>query len=364
MAVSPASVHPMQDDTGAPKTVIAVYNPGSGSRRAKQLQELSFPHKIDSPRVDLYCYNLKDKHSFRKALEHVEKIASSKESTSAPIETARPACWVLSCGGDGTIPAIVGALHQRNVPVFNKRIAFAVLPFGTANILAKFTGWGASMSRGFIDELPELIREVIQASVVTVDLMQVQVDGFEESKDGSAAKPTQATHYMILQCCIGLEARFGRFIEQHRTRSRVCNMLVSSINVIKQLFRPHPNIGRLIKSISSETQTWSSKELDAHPCIQVTLQNVPVAGGTDFSLWNSQSTVVGGEIPKQNVDDGSIEMFVYPHKRRYIANNVGAAAGVKTQIEVLGQLKCPVTVKFHESEKGINKAFVYIGMCP
>ncbi|KNC97303.1 uncharacterized protein SPPG_07232 [Spizellomyces punctatus DAOM BR117] len=349
-------------------TLIAIYNSRSGSRLAKKLAELPVPHKV-LPNARLWCYNLRDTESFNRGLEHIQKqIELSLNKQNQECGRPRPNCWVLSCGGDGTVPAIVGALNERSVPVFSERVVFAVLPFGTANILARFLGWGSSMPKDYMDSLSDLIEKIVQAPVAMVDLMRVEVSGSKDRDDEAKQshpdyrfdEPARDTHYMMLQVCIGLEARFGRFIEKHRSSSRICNMLISSFNVLRQLLLPHPHINHVISAIHSQTPSWSPTMLASHTAIQLNLQNIPVAGGKDHSLWNWNASADARHMPSQKIDDNKLEAFVYPCKHRYLVNNFLAAFRKETDVDALGQVECPLKIVFDTSQKDLAQTYVYI----
>lgn len=373
-------------------TVIAIYNDRSGSQLAKKLSSLQQPYQIESTNEDkainLWCYSLLDKDSFKQALDHVQRLSETSAAPKPGNEATDPACFVAACGGDGTVPAIVGALlDERKVPVFTSRVVFAVLPFGTANILARFLGWGTAMDKDYIEQLPKLLRTIVKSPVAMVDLNKITVTGLAERRHGDSdetVKEREETRYMILQVCIGLEARLGRFIERHRTRNRICNMLVSSFNVIRvkhdfapsmkplsslyffqQLLVPHPHIDRVVSFIESASPTWSPKLLASHPCIQLNFQNFPgatrlicilyikrttkdiaVAGGHDHSIWNASASTA----EHQCIDDNRLEAFVYPCKHRYLVNNFMAAFRKESDIDALGQVELPVKITFDPTQ--------------
>lgn len=101
------------------KDALLIYNPTSGRRRHRRLAD-----------VERAAHILKD-----------AGIATELASTTAPgsaTDVARKAVeqrrgMVIACGGDGTINEIVNGLAGSDVPM-------ALLPAGTANILAKELG--------------------------------------------------------------------------------------------------------------------------------------------------------------------------------------------------------------------------------
>ncbi|KAI8817945.1 ATP-NAD kinase-like domain-containing protein [Fimicolochytrium jonesii] len=368
--------------------VIAFYNTSSGSQRAESFSRLQNPVEL-SDDLQLWCYDLRDKERFVKGVSHVQQVVEvAQEPRHGSEQQGRPKCIVLSCGGDGTIPAVVAALHARSVPVFNNsQVVFGVLPFGTANILSRFLGWGTTMDKTFADDLAGLIGRLASAPVAMVDVMEVTVVGARDpefsdkgrkekgsqKKDhdksrssGEEQDDVEEKRFMMLQACIGFEARLARFVEKHRTSNRLCNMFVSSMNVIRQLIVPHPHIERVIKSIQSPSPGWRPHIIASHPCVQLNIQNIPAAANKDHSLWNSNSSEDIDEnkendnLCPQKVDDGQCEVFVYPCKHRYLLNNLHAALGVSSDVDALGQVKLPINVEFDTSKKLLSETYIFI----
>src|ERR1700690_4352267 len=101
------------------KDALLIYNPTSGSRRHRRFEEIEHGVRL-----------LKD------AGIKVELAPTTGPDTATKI--ARQAVeqrrgMVIACGGDGTINEIVNGLARSQVPM-------ALLPAGTANILAKELG--------------------------------------------------------------------------------------------------------------------------------------------------------------------------------------------------------------------------------
>jgi diacylglycerol kinase (ATP) len=95
---------------------ILIYNPTSGRKRERRMHELAQASRI-----------LKEKGI------HTERVPTTHPGSATEItrEAVRGGCeLVIACGGDGTINEVVNGLAGSHVPL-------AVLPAGTANILAK-----------------------------------------------------------------------------------------------------------------------------------------------------------------------------------------------------------------------------------
>ncbi|TPX59366.1 diacylglycerol kinase (ATP) [Powellomyces hirtus] len=363
--------------------VIAIYNGKSGSQQAAQFSTLSIPHSSSTPagEITLWCYDMREKERFSEAVAHVARCIGDNARTGTR-------CYVLCCGGDGTMPAVLAKLEEAGTNPTNPHIVFVALPFGTANILPRFLGWGSTTDKKFLDDLPKTLTVLVQeAHIVKIDSMKVIVVGAKDEKLGSQGKQKEkdsgqdgreeeeeVTRYMLIQCCIGLEARLGRFVEAHRTSNRVCNMLVSAVNVVRQMIMPHPRIDQAITAIHSNSSRneWDPTVIKSHQCIQLNLQNMPVAGGHDHDLWNSALPMAASEetnsagthvtnpMLPQMVDDGKCEAFVYPSKGRYLVNNLWAAFRRPTAIEKLGQPALPITVDFNTNMPKLEETYIFV----
>ena len=98
---------------------VIVYNPASGRRRGRRLAELKQAREILA----------------RAGIESELRSTQGRGTATgiAREEVARGKQMVIVCGGDGTINEVVNGLAGTRVPM-------AVLPAGTANVLAKELG--------------------------------------------------------------------------------------------------------------------------------------------------------------------------------------------------------------------------------
>ena len=102
------------------KTRCLIYNPTSGRRRHRRFAEIEQAVRI-----------LKDCGDSRRRLAPTTAPMSAAGIARQAVQQGRG--MVIACGGDGTINEIVNGLAGSDVPM-------AVLPAGTANILAKELG--------------------------------------------------------------------------------------------------------------------------------------------------------------------------------------------------------------------------------
>jgi diacylglycerol kinase (ATP) len=98
---------------------LLIYNPTSGRRRHRRFAEVEQAVRI-----------LKDA-GITAELAATDGRGSAKEIARLAVEQGRG--MVITCGGDGTINEVINGLARSNVPM-------ALLPAGTANILAKELG--------------------------------------------------------------------------------------------------------------------------------------------------------------------------------------------------------------------------------
>lgn len=101
------------------RNAVIIYNPTSGGQRARRLRELE-----DAARI------LKDA-GLSAELAPTKQAGAATELARDAVKTGRQ--MVIACGGDGTINEVINGLAGSDVPL-------AVLPAGTANILAKEIG--------------------------------------------------------------------------------------------------------------------------------------------------------------------------------------------------------------------------------
>jgi diacylglycerol kinase (ATP) len=101
--------------TNSNRRALIIYNPASGRRKGRRRRE------IESARQNLHAAD-------------IETELAATEGPAHGTELARNAIdafdFVIACGGDGTINEVVNGLAHSQMPL-------AILPAGTANILAK-----------------------------------------------------------------------------------------------------------------------------------------------------------------------------------------------------------------------------------
>ncbi|KAJ3157306.1 hypothetical protein HDU89_002719 [Geranomyces variabilis] len=349
-----------------PRPVLAFYNAHSGSHHAAALADLPSPSTFryptaTSPPHTVYFYNLREDESLASGIEHVRTLVNSSNANSAGIK-----CFIVCCGGDGTVPAVLGALDKAGISSDGggAGVVWTALPFGTANILPRFLGWGAGTSKSFVDELPALLHTIThEAAQVSVDSMRVTAVGrrSENDDDDEGTDEEEVTQFSLIQTAIGLEARLGRFVEDHRASNRLYTMSLSALNVVRQLLIPHPEINRVITNIHSpSTPDWSAATHRSHRCIQLNIQNIPVGGGKDHSLWNTAAAADEDPFDAQKVDDGKCEVFAYPNKGRFLWNNFWAVIGHGSKVEKIGQIFLPVRIEFDPESPVLTDTCMFV----
>jgi diacylglycerol kinase family enzyme len=91
---------------------------------------------------------------------------------------------VIAAGGDGTVRAVVEALHGHDVPV-------ALLPSGTGNLLAR----NLEMS---LDDVPGSIRAAFTGGERSIDLGMIRIERHDGSRD---------SHAFVVMAGLGLDAK-------------------------------------------------------------------------------------------------------------------------------------------------------------
>ena len=143
---------------------VIIYNPASGRRRHKRLQDIQSATRV-----------LKDTGIAAEAIPTAH-AGSATEIARRAVRDGRQ--LVIVCGGDGTINEAVNGLVGSHVPM-------AVLPAGTANILAKELGIPWS--------IPKAARLIARGRLVRVALGEIAWS--EESTNGSVSK---ARHFLCV----------------------------------------------------------------------------------------------------------------------------------------------------------------------
>jgi diacylglycerol kinase (ATP) len=141
------------------RKAILIYNPVSGQRRSRRLGEIDSAGKI-----------LKDAGI---AVEFAATPEGGAATSIARDAIGQDFDLVIACGGDGTVNEIVNGLAGSSIPM-------ALLPAGTANILAKELGipWN----------IPAAARLIQGSTPRRIALGCIERVG-HESKNGSASVP-------------------------------------------------------------------------------------------------------------------------------------------------------------------------------
>ncbi|MDE3109575.1 MAG: diacylglycerol kinase family lipid kinase [Acidobacteriota bacterium] len=145
------------------KDALLIYNPVSGRRRARRFAEIEQAVRI-----------LKE-GGITTELAPTSGPASAMHIARQAVEQRRGI--VIACGGDGTINEVVNGLARNQIPM-------AVLPAGTANVLAKELGvpW----------DIPHAARLIPNAVVRRIALgIVVPLDG-----NVSAAMPREGRYFL------------------------------------------------------------------------------------------------------------------------------------------------------------------------
>jgi diacylglycerol kinase (ATP) len=144
-----------------PRTAVIIYNPTSGRNRSRRLHAIKNAARI------------LQEASINAQLSPTTCVGSATELARNAV---RQGCeMVVACGGDGTINEVVNGMAGTNAPL-------AVLPAGTANILAKELGipW----------DIPAAARLIASGKLARIALGRAQWRANANQKSGPAI-PTE-----------------------------------------------------------------------------------------------------------------------------------------------------------------------------
>ena len=205
-------------------------NYSSGGNRAKHFMKLNADQimfAINDTKTLLHIYSLNDEKSRLRGFRKISRCDGGR---------------IVIAGGDGSVMWVYDHLLKFNIdPML---FPIAIIPFGTGNDLAAFSGWGRKPPRSLIgDYMTALQRHVTLWSIATpipMDLwmlevtvkpngyfMTVKSDGSEKftgpltESDGNKV----ITYRRIFQnyMSIGMDARIGLGFEKKRTKSTFYN---------------------------------------------------------------------------------------------------------------------------------------------
>jgi diacylglycerol kinase (ATP) len=148
------------------KSALLIYNPTSGGRRQRRFQEIEEAVRI-----------LKEA-GITVELAPTSEAGHAQEISRLAVEQQRQ--MVIACGGDGTINEIINGLAGSQVPM-------ALLPAGTANILAKELGipW----------DIPRAARLIPGGIIRRIALGMATFAGSDGNGNGSAI-PAQGRYFL------------------------------------------------------------------------------------------------------------------------------------------------------------------------
>jgi diacylglycerol kinase (ATP) len=149
------------------KNALLIYNPTSGGRRHRRFQEIEEAVRI-----------LKDA-GITAELAPTSDTGHAQEIARLAVEGGRE--MVIACGGDGTINEIINGLAGSQVPM-------ALLPAGTANILAKELGipW----------DIPRAARLIPEGVVRRIALGMATFAGSSDGNGNSGAMPSGGRYFL------------------------------------------------------------------------------------------------------------------------------------------------------------------------
>jgi diacylglycerol kinase (ATP) len=87
---------------------------------------------------------------------------------------------IIICGGDGTIPWVLGELLKVGIDLTS--IVLGIIPIGTGNDFSRSLGWGTDpvkVSVKNFEQLGQLVKKWMNATIGFYDMWDVEVQTFE-----------------------------------------------------------------------------------------------------------------------------------------------------------------------------------------
>jgi len=83
-----------------------------------------------------------------------------------------------NAGGDGSLMWTIKSFHEQGIDA--DEIAYATLPFGTANDLPWNFGWGKAPSWWLLNDMHYVIEEIMDAEEVLFNVWEIVIETREE----------------------------------------------------------------------------------------------------------------------------------------------------------------------------------------
>lgn len=282
---------------------------------------------------------------------------------------------VVIAGGDGSIAKFVEDLANETVDL--SKIRFCLLPFGTGNDLAQFTGWTNDTSQYVdgenIDLFKTLYKKLLNSKEVRVNIWEVtakfktaqKVANKNGQKSIVNIEGGEIKRKMVNYFSFGIESRIGFGFDQKRTSSKLCNLCIYCCEGVKKMFCMRTQkVTELVEYIAKEcdgveiplyqtTDTIKSVPLIVgHPASIVFSNITSFAGGRTHPWRDSKHPGINTLFPPllpQNTGDNILEICTFPTNMKFTLELACKGHALR-----IGQEQGPLLIKFNKNSNAIT----------
>lgn len=364
-----------------PQTSVYIFvNPKSGGNAAAAIINIPTTHLTISDEginATVAIFDIRDgNHGEKPGFQELKQKLDS-ESSLSEVNPLR----VIVAGGDGTVMWAISEAEAHGTDM--KRVCFGVIPYGTGNDFARFSGWGGSnpskaIMKKEMKRFKVMLKRYIEAEVIDFDIWRVEM---KVKEDGGAIKKIQnggkenitngdqentlkksMTKLMCNYFSVGIESRIGLGFDKKRTTSTIGNKIRYGIEGIKKLFTKTPRIGDVMdsctggdKSVIFSTDPSSPELLRGNPISLIFLNINSFAGGCDLWKVSSRRGLVNGDkkasFDPQSAGDQKLEVLTYKRlmglSLEQSKNRILGGNGLR-----VGQFGGPMTLNFKKDLDG------------
>jgi len=339
------------------------FNPYSGNRQGQQMKEYAgqYIRMKKDPKVMIQMFDITDADDANKGFQLFNQLLEGAQRDHRFI--------LCSAGGDGTFVGIIDNLAQMNVELFDSRLFFTVLGYGTGNDLSQSMGWGRLIpcaETSTFDGLATHLHKRITGIEDYMDLWKVTVvprtGGYVEKaapKRKRVRLNGEFTRLMANYITLGLQGVVGTGFEQKRRGSRLLNVF----EYAKQCFlRGVVNhVERVPEYLDKFHHNGITYEvnMDRRRCrrmVEIVFQNLPGIWGRKMKLWDvcaPSDTVLlpnaGGadssQWHKSRMQDGKLDVYGMRTRTDYLFKQFSPYCR-GSSLNRFGQFSGPIKIDF------------------
>lgn len=262
-------------NAGAGSVVCFLINPRSGGRRGQNvLDSINASNGKGFFGEMIYAFDISvfaDRSN--------DQCTVTVDAMKGAWEKADGRRFLVIAGGDGTQKWGMEIVETLGLPE-EKLPSIAILPLGTANELARVTGWKIPVGRRRFD-LKRFIHQIVTGKCILVDLWDVvSLEGDEEQRKDS----------MVCFASFGVDAKVAlKFDEFRNKHPKKANSVIKNKSIyvwfgLKRLFSKRKRMSNLLKIRADE------KEL-VFPSFLQSIQVFNIATAADgINFWSNQKS--------------------------------------------------------------------------